>query len=157
MLELSDPMPHSRMEPARVEQPRVEREMARVAAPQPVAQPAPQPVAPPQPVAQPAPHHYAPEPEPAPQPAQPPRPAPVEPAMSDEPILSQRAAAASLGSLETLSKLLVKPEPESDGTLEGLVREMPGPMLRSWLDTHLPEMVETMVAREIAKITAQMR
>ncbi len=107
---------------ADIEQPRVEREMARVAAPQPVAQPAPQPVAPPQPVAQPAPHHYAPEPEPAPQPAQPPRPAPVEPAMSDEPILSQRAAAASLGSLETLSKLLVKPEPESDGTLEGLVQ-----------------------------------
>ena len=30
VLELSDPMPQSRMEPARVEQPRVEREMARV-------------------------------------------------------------------------------------------------------------------------------
>ena len=40
--------------------------------------------------------------------------------MSGEPILSQRAAAASLGSLETLSKLLVKPEPDSDGTLEGI-------------------------------------
>lgn len=76
---------------------------------------------------------------------------------SGERILSQRAAAASLGSLETLSKLLVKPEPESDGTLEGLVREMLRPMLRDWLDTHLPDMVETLVAREIAKITSQVR
>ena len=81
----------------------------------------------------------------------------VQPEMSEEPILSHRAAAASLGSLETLSKLLVKPEPESDGTLEGLVREMLRPMLREWLDTNLPEMVETLVAREIAKITSQMR
>jgi len=37
------------------------------------------------------------------------------------------------------------------------VREMLRPMLREWLDAHLPEMVETMVAREIAKITSQMR
>jgi cell pole-organizing protein PopZ len=116
-----------------------------------------------------------PEPEPAPMPPparpqaavqpaaapqaqrQPIRGASVQPAMTEEPILSQRTAAASLGSLETLSKLLVKPEPESDGTLEGLVREMLRPMLREWLDTHLPDMVETLVAREIAKITAQMR
>ncbi len=117
--------------------------------------------------------HYEPEPEPAPAPrvqpaaqpvserqsppVQPTRAAPVQPAMTDEPILSQRTAAASLGSLETLSKLLVKPEPDSDGTLEGLVREMLRPMLRDWLDANLPDMVETLVAREIAKITSQMR
>ena len=70
---------------------------------------------------------------------------------------AHHAAAASLGSLETLSKLLVKPEAESDGTLEGLVREMLRPMLREWLDTNLPGLVETMVAREIAKITSQVR
>ncbi len=110
--------------------------------------------------------HDAPEPEPAPAPrvqaapqppVQPTRSAPVQPAMAEEPILSQRTAAASLGSLETLSKLLVKPEPETDGTLEGLVREMLRPMLRDWLDANLPDMVETLVAREIAKITSQMR
>ncbi len=102
----------------------------------------------------------APRMQPAPQPAPDPQPtrAPsVQPAMTEEPILSQRTAAASLGSLETLSKLLVKPEPETDGTLEGLVREMLRPMLRDWLDANLPEMVETLVAREIAKITSQMR
>jgi cell pole-organizing protein PopZ len=29
------------------------------------------------------------------------------------------------------------------------------PMLREWLDAHLPELVEQMVAREIARITSQ--
>jgi hypothetical protein len=72
-----------------------------------------------------------------------------------EPIVSRQAAAASRGSLEALSKMLVKPEPDSDGTLEGLVREMLRPMLRDWLDANLPTLVETMVAREIEKITAQ--
>ena len=51
-------------------------------------------------------------------------------------ILSQETAAASRGSLETLSKLLVRPEPGSEGTLEGLVREMLRPMLRDWLDAN---------------------
>jgi cell pole-organizing protein PopZ len=131
VLELSDPMraPYDDPEPDAAPAPAPAPRAAPQPAPQPVAQPAPQPM----------------------------RAAPVQPAMSEEPILSQRTAAASLGSLETLSKLLVKPEPESDGTLEGLVREMLRPMLRDWLDTHLPDMVETLVAREIAKITSQMR
>ena len=83
--------------------------------------------------------------------------APAETAAPAESILSQEAAAASRGSLETLSKLLTKPEPGSDGTLEGLVREMLRPMLRDWLDTNLPDLVETLVAREIGKITGQGR
>ena len=77
----------------------------------------------------------------------------AEPAPS--PILSHRTAEASRSSLDSLSRLLVKPEPGSDGTLEGMVREMLRPMLREWLDTNLPAMVETMVAAEIARITAQ--
>lgn len=87
---------------------------------------------------------------------------PVSPPASDaragaaaEPIVSHQTAAATRGSLDVLSRLMVKPEPASDGTLEGLVREMLRPMLREWLDAHLPDMVETMVAREIAKITGQ--
>lgn len=38
-------------------------------------------------------------------------------------------------------------------TLEDLVRELLQPMLKSWLDANLPEIVEQMVAREIARIT----
>ncbi len=63
--------------------------------------------------------------------------------------------AASRGSLEALSRMLVKPEPGNDGTLEGLVRDMLRPMLRDWLDAHLPDMVEQMVAREIKRIAGQ--
>ena len=70
-------------------------------------------------------------------------------------ILSNRTAEASRGALEALSRLIVKPETEGSDTLEGLVREMLRPMLREWLDTHLPELVEQMVAREIARITSQ--
>lgn len=68
-------------------------------------------------------------------------------------LLSDRTAQATRGAIDALSRLLVKPEPQSDGTLEGLVREMLRPMLREWLDANLPNMVETIVAREIAKLT----
>jgi cell pole-organizing protein PopZ len=70
-----------------------------------------------------------------------------------DPILSSRAADASRGSLDALSRLVVKPEVAGSDSLEGLVREMLRPMLREWLDSHLPAMVETMVSREIARIT----
>ena len=89
----------------------------------------------------------------------PPMPIPSEPAPSAAPprapeaIVSQETAQATRGALDALSRLLVKPEPDSDGTLEGLVREMLRPMLREWLDANLPGLVESIVAREIAKIT----
>ncbi len=85
------------------------------------------------------------------------KPAPVaaKPTPAAESLVSREAVAASRGALDQLSRMIVKPESESDGTLEGLVRGMLRPMLSDWLDAHLPEMVEAMVAREIAKITDQ--
>lgn len=74
-------------------------------------------------------------------------------AVTAVPIVSASAAAASRGALDSLSRLMVKPEPGSDGSLEGLVREMLRPMLTEWLDANLPELVETMVAKEIKRIT----
>ena len=86
---------------------------------------------------------------------------PAEPAPAPEadgaPILSHGAANATRGSLEALSRMMVKPDTGSDGTLEGMVREMLRPMLREWLDAKLPPMVEAMVAAEIARITGQGR
>jgi cell pole-organizing protein PopZ len=74
----------------------------------------------------------------------------------DEPsVVSAATVQATRGALGALSKLIVKPDPDSDGTLEGLVREMLRPMLSDWLDQNLPNLVEQMVAREIAKITKQ--
>ena len=106
------------------------------------------------------------EPMPVPRSADPPprvaEPAPraaeqaqAEPARrTSDPIVSNAAAAASRGSLEALSRIVVKPEgAQPDATLEGLVREMLRPMLRDWLDARLPEIVEAMVAREIERIT----
>ena len=93
------------------------------------------------------------DPMPAARPDPEPRPLRAEPARAPEPIVSEQAAAASRGALDSLSRLMVKPDPGSDGSLEGLVREMLRPMLREWLDAHLPELVETMVAREIKRIT----
>ncbi|WP_375428131.1 DUF2497 domain-containing protein [uncultured Sphingomonas sp.] len=72
-----------------------------------------------------------------------------------DPILSLAAADATRGALASLSRLMVKPEPSGDGTLEGLVRDMLRPMLREWLDANLPDMVEAMVSREIARISGQ--
>jgi len=81
---------------------------------------------------------------------------PAEPAAipaSAEAILSEAAAQASRGALDTLSRMVVKPAHRGADTLEDLVREMLRPMLREWLDAKLPGLVETMVAREIARIT----
>src|SRR3546814_4929413 len=72
-----------------------------------------------------------------------------------EQILSEQAAQASRGALASLSKLIVKPEIEGSDTLQGMVEDMLRPMLRDWLDAHLPELVEKMVAREITRITGQ--
>ena len=85
-----------------------------------------------------------------------PAPAPVQPAEpSADSIVSRETAAATRAPLEALTRMMIKPDTNSDGTLEGLVREMLRPMLREWIDAHLPGMVEDMVAREIAKIMNQ--
>lgn len=98
----------------------------------------------------------APVPAPAPVrtaavPAPVPNPAPV--ASSPASAVSPATAEAARDALGALSRLVVKPEPGSDGTLEGLVRDMLRPMVGEWLDANLPRLVEEMVAREIAKIT----
>ena len=48
-----------------------------------------------------------------------------------------------------------EPQQGGDGPLEAVVKEMLRPMLKEWLDTRLPEIVEAMVAREIARITGK--
>ena len=77
------------------------------------------------------------------------------PATPAEKIISDEAAEASRARLASLSRLVIKPEVAGSDTLEGLVREMLKPMLRDWLDANLPDLVEAMVAKEIARITGQ--
>ncbi|WP_294045038.1 DUF2497 domain-containing protein [Sphingomonas sp.] len=82
--------------------------------------------------------------------------APAAAAPVNETIVSPATAEASRAPLDTLSKLVEKPEaPAADGiTLDAMVREMLRPMLREWLDKNLPPMVEALVAKEIARIVA---
>jgi uncharacterized protein len=76
---------------------------------------------------------------------------------SDEPLISDSTEGLATSKLNELSGLLVRGYPGSENTLEGLVREMLRPMLKDWLDGHLPDLVEQMVAREIARISGRAR
>jgi hypothetical protein len=73
--------------------------------------------------------------------------------MSVETILSNETAAASRHSLAALSALLIRPDDAPSNTLEGLVRDMLRPMLKEWLDANLPDLVEKIVAKEIARLS----
>lgn len=72
-----------------------------------------------------------------------------------EGIVSVESEVAARSSLAALSQLIVKPAEGAENTLEGLVREMLRPMLSEWLDANLPELVEGMVSKEIARITGR--
>ncbi len=61
----------------------------------------------------------------------------------------------SFSVLQTLAEPGVRPQIVRSGetSLEELTRDLMRPMLKDWLDAHLPVIVESMVAREIARIT----
>jgi cell pole-organizing protein PopZ len=86
-------------------------------------------------------------------------PPPSAAAPAEDRIVSGAAAAASVAALSRLADLgqhgIVSKEPlgESGRTLESLVRELLRPMLKHWLDDHLPSMVERLVREEIQRMT----
>jgi len=96
------------------------------------------------------------EPEPEP-PAEAPRPSSA--ASADSRLVSNATAAASVAALSRLADLgqrgIVSKEPldESGRTLESLVRELLRPMLKTWLDDHLPPIVERLVREEIQRMS----
>lgn len=76
-------------------------------------------------------------------------------------LLAEEPAAASRQSLDVLAAMLAGGQVETpasapadgDMTVNALVEAALRPMLKSWLDTNLPGVVERLVAREIARIT----
>jgi cell pole-organizing protein PopZ len=79
-----------------------------------------------------------------------------EPVTEGPSLLSEDAAAASSKRLASLSALRQRGEsPPDPGALEAVVREMLKPMLKDWLDQRLPEIVEDLVTREIARLTGR--
>jgi uncharacterized protein len=80
---------------------------------------------------------------------------PISPGTPTADLVSGTTAAVSRNALAQLSALVVKPEVAGSDTLEGLVRDMLKPMLKDWLDARLPELVEALVAKEIARISGR--
>jgi cell pole-organizing protein PopZ len=99
-------------------------------------------------------------------PAEAPRPLPAEedvlelqdPVGEGDGLVSDDAASASRQSLAVLASLRgsgAEALPADDAALGAAVREMLKPLLKDWLDRNLPDMVEELVTREIARITGK--
>lgn len=67
-------------------------------------------------------------------------------------LVSSKAAGASRARLAELAAATAQ---VSDAPLEAVVRDMLRPMLKDWLDRHLPEIVEEQVKREIQRISGK--
>jgi cell pole-organizing protein PopZ len=73
---------------------------------------------------------------------------------TDDSLVSGAAFEASKVALAALSGIAVDPKAGAN-TLDGLVREMLRPMLKEWLDVHLPDIVERVVTREVARVVGR--
>ena len=76
------------------------------------------------------------------------------PADEGEALVSPSARDASRQALASLAGLKLDPG-AANNTLDGLVREMLKPMLKTWLDANLPDLVERVVAREVARLVGR--
>lgn len=83
----------------------------------------------------------------------------VNAATDDAALVSDDSASAARDSLSALSEAAAeaRPTPKPDmavggASLDAMVRDMIRPMLKDWLDANLPQIVEDMVADEIARI-----
>ncbi len=82
---------------------------------------------------------------------------------ASEELVSQASADAARQSLEALTAAITPAvaaatttAPAATGrTMEDVVLEALRPMLKEWLDAHLPALVEAMVAKEISRITGK--
>ncbi len=118
---------------------------------------------------------FAPEPDPEPEPEPIPEPEPEDwPEPEPEPeededddvleltdlaapsevesIVSPPIETVAAQSFAHLSNLMVSGYGGAENTLEGVVRSMLKPMLQSWLDENLPQIVQDAVEREVARI-----
>ena len=72
------------------------------------------------------------------------------------PLLDENAIGHSREALEQLSTIAASvPATPQVNPLEDMVREMLKPILKQWLDEHLPQLVDEHVKREITRITGR--
>ena len=101
-----------------------------------------------------------PEPDTLPPPVSPPPAPPPAPTPAPDNRVSPPQAGEASGSFERLTEKLNEDYSElpiGNGavTLEGLTRELVRPMLKEWLDQHLPMTVERLVREEIERLVMQ--
>ena len=78
------------------------------------------------------------------------------PADLGPPLLDEDVAGHSREALEQLSTIAASvPAAPAVNPLEDMVREMLRPILKQWLDDHLPQIVDEHVKREITRITGR--
>ena len=78
------------------------------------------------------------------------------PADLGPPLLDEDVAGHSREALEQLQTVAATiPAAPAINPLEDMVREMLRPILKQWLDEHLPQMVDEHVKREISRITGK--
>jgi cell pole-organizing protein PopZ len=82
---------------------------------------------------------------------------PLAPAMDlGPPLVDEHAAGKSRLALEELQTVAANvPTGPAVNPLEEIIRGMLRPMLKQWLDEHLPQMVDEHVKREISRITGR--
>jgi uncharacterized protein len=118
---------------------RAEPAMPRVVWPKQEVEAAPEPEAP----------AVAPQVKAAPEAVSHPEPEPASANEPQEPLISPEADAAIAQSFDALN---VSVALQNSTTIEDAVREMIRPMLKAWLDDHLPTMVENLVRAEIQRV-----
>ncbi len=81
---------------------------------------------------------------------------------TEDALIAGPVAQSSRDKLSALSALIAKPQeaatppnPSSGQTVDALVRDALRPLLKDWLDANLPDIVESMVAKEISRITGR--
>ena len=81
---------------------------------------------------------------------------PAVPADLGPPLLEDQVADESRHKLEVLANVAASaPPPPTYNPLEEMIREMLRPILKQWLDEHLPGIVDEHVKREIHRITGR--
>jgi cell pole-organizing protein PopZ len=93
-------------------------------------------------------------------------PTPLAAAATDaERLVSEAAAAASLAALAQIQRIGPRndqrmsdiPMGEGQRTIEDMVREMLRPLLKEWLDSNLPHLVERVVQEEVSRLVREVQ
>lgn len=94
-------------------------------------------------------------------PPPPPVATPVVPVAEQTPIFTEQAATATLGAFSKLSETVLLERQRaiagSNVTLEDIVKELLQPLLRQWIDQHVPGIVDRLVREELEKLSRQAR